>query len=349
MKKSFLFLMCAAVSLVAFAEDEEGKALFESGKAKIAKYDQGQVSKALGQAVDAVEMADYLIDGYNDLMKALPLDTIVETEKDGTPKIDKKTGNVKVKTKYSKDIVDLIAGHHADFGVAGATYYDKTDYGKAAAAWELYASILPNAEFLGAKKPVLHDSLASIYLYYAGLMYSQVAEHDKAISNFKKSLARNTTGAVAAQDIKDGLKYEYYTVSNSYLEAKEYDNSLAVINDAIATDPDEGFYYMFKGVIIETQTNDIEDAIDYYKQSIEKDPTLSMGYFNVGRYYYNKAVTTMNAEENMDLNNDELGKLIDPICKEAKPYIDKSIELDTENTNAEARRIQQWLDDRLAN
>lgn len=342
MKKLFLFLACVTMVAPCFAQNE-GKDLFDSGKSLFSKYDQMQINISLGQTVDRVEMSGYLMEGYDYLMKALPLDTIIETEKDGTPKIDKKTGAVKFKTKYSKDIVEIIAGHHNDFGNAGNVYYEASDYLNAAKAWELYCNIIPNSEYLGKLKPVFPDSMSYMF-YYTGLMYSQVGDHSKALSNFKLAMAKGYT----SQDVKDGLKYEFYTVANDYYEAKDYDNSLAVINEAIATDPGEAFYVMYKGVIIESQTNDIEQAIDYYKTATELDPTLSMAQFNVGRYYYNKAVMTMNAEENQDLNNDELGELIDPLCKQAKPYIDRAVELDVENTNSEARRIQQWIDDRLS-
>ena len=53
----------------------------------------------------------------------------------------------------------------------------------------------------------------------------------------------------------------------------------------------------------------------------------------------------MNAEENLNLTDEELGKLIDPICLEAKPYLEKAVEL--EPTNSEAQRMLKWVNDRL--
>ena len=49
-------------------------------------------------------MGNDLLLGYDYFMKALPLDSIVETDKTGAPKLNK-DGSKKIKTKYSKDMV----------------------------------------------------------------------------------------------------------------------------------------------------------------------------------------------------------------------------------------------------
>ena len=96
----------------------------------------------------------------------------------------------------------------------------------------------------------------------------------------------------------------------------------------------------------ETETGDMEQAVKYYKGAAEKDPTLALAQYHVGRYYNNKAVNLMNAEENLNKTDEELGKLIDPICLEAKPYLEKAVELDP--TNSEAQRMLNWVNDRLS-
>ncbi len=341
MKKLILSLACISMAVGCFAQNNDAKTLFESGKAKLTKFDELQVKLQMKQPVDTVELCNNLMGGYEDLVKALPLDTIVEKEKDGTPKIDKKTGKVKVKTKYSKDIIGLIKGHHNDFMVVGDCYNRSKDYLKAAKAWETYAD-LPKAEFMGKDKPVLADSTAGMFHYYAGVMYFQAKDDKKALESFSKSLNLGYD----TKEVKDMLKYEYGRVIGDYLEKKEYAQCEAMIDKAIAQSPKEALYVMFKGIFIESKEDNIEPAFQYYEKAVQMDPTLAQAQYHVGRYYNNKAVNLMNADANKNLNDAELGKIIKPICAKAKPYLEKAVELD--ETNADAKRLLNWVNDRLS-
>lgn len=346
--------MCTSMSICCYAQNdakaryeaqaEEAKALYESGKSKFSKFDDSQMKMQLKQAVDTNEMSSNLMSGYEDFLKALPLDTIPEIEKDGSPKIDKKTGKQKVKTKYSKNIVENIVNHHNDFLAVGQFYYGKNDYLNTAKAWEIYVS-LPSAEFLGDKKPVLADSTAGMYYFNIGILYYYQKDNQKALDAFLKALKK---GYSQTADVKNMIKLEYSLIIDEYLTKEQYDKCEEKIDEAIATDPSEALYVMYKAILVETQTKDMEKAIEYYKKASELDPTLSLAQFHMGRYYYNKAVNVLNAKENENLNTEELGKLMDPYCLQAKPYLDKAVELDTEGSNSEAKRLQSWINDRLA-
>ena len=54
----------------------------------------------------------------------------------------------------------------------------------------------------------------------------------------------------------------------------------------------------------------------------------------------------MNAEENKNLNDAELAKIINPYCAQAKPYLEKAVQLD--DTNKQAQRLLNWVNDRLS-
>lgn len=339
MKKLFLSVLCTSMAFAGFAQNE-AKALFDSGKSKFGKFDNEQVKLQMQQAVDSAAMCESLISGYEDLVKALPLDTIFETEKDGSPKIDKKTGKQKVKTKFSKDIVGLISGHHNDFAMVGSLYNENRDYANAAKAWEIYVS-LPEAEFLGDKKPVLADSTVALFSYYTGVMYYQVKDNQKAFNAFAKAIKKGYN----ASEAKEMLKYESQMIVSAYIDAKDYAACHNFLDNAIAEFPKEALFVMFKGIVAETETNDIENAIGLYKKATELDPTLAQAQYHVGRYYNNKAVNLMNAEENQNLNDAELAKIINPYCEQALPYLKKAVELDGQNN--EAKRLLRWVEDRL--
>lgn len=341
MKKLFLLLACTSMAVGCFAQNNDAKTLFDSGKAKFAKFDELQAKLQMKQPVDTNELCSNFMGGYNDLVKALPLDTIVEKEKDGTPKIDKKTGKVKVKTKYSKEIVGLIKSHFNDFALVGDCYNRNKDYVNAANAWVTYAE-LPKAEFMGDNKPVLADSTAGMFYHYAGIMYYQAKDDHKALDAFSKALQCGYD----IKDVREMLKYEYGRVIGDYLEKKEYAQCEAMIDKAIAQSPNEALYVMFKGIYIESKDDNIEPAFPYYEKAVQMDSTLAQAQYHVGRYYNNKAVNLMNADSNKNLTDAELGKIINPICEKAKPYLEKAVELDS--TNTDAQRLLNWVLDRLA-
>lgn len=340
MKKLFLSVLCTSMAVACFAQNE-AKTFFESGKAKFSKFDNEQVKMQMRQPIDSAVMCESLMSGYVDFCKALPLDTIFETEKDGSPKIDKKTGKQKVKTKYSKEIVSQIVGHHNDFAVVGSIYNEQRDYLNAAKAWEIYTS-LPEANFLGDNKPVLADSTAGMFAYYTGVMYYQVKENVKSFDAFAKAIKKGYT----TKEAYEMLKYQSQSIVSAYLESKDFDAGVSFLDKAIADFPQEALFVVFKGILLESKTDDIENAIAYYKEATQIDPNLAQAQYHVGRYYNNKAVNLMNAEENKNLNDAELAKVINPYCEQALPYLKKAVELD--DTNNEARRLLNWVEDRLS-
>ena len=82
-------------------------------------YDKNRVNKSVGNSFDVKEMGNALVSGYDYCQKALKLDTILETNRDGTPKIDKATQKQKVKTKFSKEIWHKMMGYVVDYSAAG--------------------------------------------------------------------------------------------------------------------------------------------------------------------------------------------------------------------------------------
>ena len=80
----------------------EAQTWYVAGTIEYGDYDSLLGKKAVGQNADGKVMGNDLLLGYDYFMKALPLDSVVETDKTGAPKLNK-DGSVKVKTKYAKD------------------------------------------------------------------------------------------------------------------------------------------------------------------------------------------------------------------------------------------------------
>lgn len=341
MKKIVLFLACS--SLVGFnmaAEDNPAEPIYKEGEELFDQYDDAQAQMLLQQPIDTMVVGSALLDGYDLFLKALPLDSVPEVNKDGSPKIDKKTGKQKIKTKFSKKIVDKIAGHHNDFLQVGQMFNEIQKYDLAAKAWDIYA-YLPSAEFLGDKKPELPDSTIAQFRYYAGVMYFQAKDNEKSLDVFYEALKLGYD----YKETTDMIKYLVGLRVDDCLKNKKFDECDQLLAKAMQECPNEAVFLLFKGILVESQTEDIEQAFKYYKEAAEKDPTLAIAQYHVGRYYNNKAVNLMNAPENLNLTDEELGELIDPICLQAKPYLEKAVELDP--ANSEAQRMLNWVNDRL--
>ncbi len=341
MKKLALILACT--SLIGFnmaADDNPAEPKYKEGKANFDQYDDAQTKMYLQQPVDTIAVGTALLNGYELYLEALPLDTVLEVNKDGTPKIDKKTGLQKYKTKYSKDIISTIAGHHNDFLSVGYLFNLVQEYALAAKAWNIYTT-MPSAEYLGNQKPVVPDSTLATFRYNEGLMWFQAKENEKALDAFYSAL----NSGYNYKECTDMIKYLVSTTYDKLSQEENYDECEQLLSTAMQNCPNEGIFDMIKGIMIEVRTEDIEQAVKYYKEATEKDPTLAQAYYHVGRYYITKANEVMNAEENLYLTDDDLEKLLSPICIEAKPYLEKAVALDP--NNSDAQRLLDWVNDRL--
>ena len=87
------------------------------------------------------------------------------------------------------------------------------------------------------------------------------------------------------------------------------------------------YHENLKGLVIESQQN-IYEALPYYQRCIELNDSNAQGQFNVGRYFYNKAMET---RQNSTLYGKRLANLVNPIYREALPYFEKALALNPEN------------------
>ncbi len=404
MKKLFLVLACASLSLMgANAQeklvksvekdikvaspdykaartklkpaltDETSKNLAETwyvaGKLEFSMYDDMLGKRSINpQSVDPKVMGIALIDGYDYFVKALPLDSVPEIDKKtGEPKKDKKTGEVKIKTKYSKEILNVLVGHYNDYSQAGSDLYDAKDYNNAAKAWDIFAS-MPKAKFLGKQAPVVEDTIIGMIRYYQALAlwldnnpkdaiaafeqarengYNKKDVYDYAISCAAQIKDDKTIAAIAKEAMplygKEDSQYVRILI-NSYLNEQNYAEANKILDQAIADNPQNSEFCNLKGILLENQSS-IEEAFPYFQKAVELDPTSSKAQFDLGRYYFNKAVKLR--DEKVDLTGVALAKLVNPLYEQALPYLEKAYELDKENVDAKnaLRNIYYQLGD----
>lgn len=329
-----------------------------ASKVELKNYDDLYKVRMINPAgVDALEMGSILLNAYDYMLKALPLDTVPEIDKKtGEPKLDKKTGAIKTKTKYSSKIVTSLGENYAT-GLYPLSFdiFNARDYDKAIKVFDLLVT-LPKNEFMKGKHTVLPDSILGELRFYQGYAMWQNEQPKESLKIFqeardmgyKKKDAFDVPFYVASQlqDI-EALKViakeaiplygnedsQYIRILiNIYLNDKNYDEANALLDEAINNDPQNAEFMNLKGSLVEHQSS-IEEALQYFEKAVELDPTFAKAYFDLGRYYFNKAVETRDA--NADLTGEELDAKVNPLYEKALPYLEKAYELD--NTNQDVK------------
>ena len=253
MKKIFLFVACASL-MVMGAQAQTAEELFKAGKAEFDKYDKlfAEYTLAHGQNPDAPdatvgERAASLMNGFDLLQKALPLDTIIEYNKDGSPKIDKKTGKPKFKTKYSKDIVALLSGHINDVLNVGNAGLMGSDFATSYKAFKFFSQLIgsPLTEGVQFEQATLAD-----VAFYEGYSAYQLKDYNGAFNAFKNAISKGYT----ENQVVDFKNSCLANIIQGFCDTKDYDSANAYIDKAIADDPGSALLYDMKGFVVEQIT-----------------------------------------------------------------------------------------------
>lgn len=330
---------------------ENVKTWYLAGKNGVQTWQTGYEQFQIGNKPDVANMSRALIEGYGYLMKALPMDTVVDPKG-------------KVKTKYSKDIIKLISTNSKSFYDAGVFLYESNDLAGAYHAWEIYSE-LPTMACLGKSAPVAdNDSVQGATYYNMGIFAYQAGMKPEAMNAFLKS-ARLGHGDVAydnalamASELGDramiqeigneafaryGKQSYIAELVNLYIREKEYDNALSMINKAISGNPDNAILYNVKGVLVENQVNDENispeaaeaanaEATELYKKATELDANNAEAHYNYGRMIANKAYKM--SDDAYELSTSDYNKLREetllPMFKQAAEELERCIAIDKE-------------------
>lgn len=321
-----------------------------ANRIKVETFDKYEDNRRVGKKIDVRAMGHTLIDAYDYGMKSLSLDTVPELNKKGEPVIDKKTKRPKVKTRFSKDVVNRLLEHHDDYRLVGSELYNVKDWDGAYKAWDDFCQMAARIDDPRWVKP---DSIVAEVRYYQGIAAWQRADTIDAVRLF--SVARHAGynrkeaydyALVCLSDlgneaevvklaweafIKFGTSDPQYIriLINDYLSREDFSGANDLIDDALEAKPNDDELLNLKGLIIENQ-QDIYQAFPYYQRCIELNDSNASGLFNVGRYFYNKAMET---RQNSNLYGKKLADLVNPMYREALPYLEKSYELNPRNTD----------------
>ncbi|MBQ1737471.1 MAG: hypothetical protein II040_04460 [Muribaculaceae bacterium] len=298
---------------------------YTAGKAAFGIYDEMYKMKIMQQPVDDKMMNQALSAGFEFFQKALPLDSVVELDKAGAPKLNK-DGSKKVKTKYSKEIISALTAHMGDIANAGNVYLQASDWENAAHAFGNYADIA-SSPFAIANGVAAADSTLSQVRFFQGYSQYQIKDYADAYENFTKARKLGYTD----NNIVDFQTSSLANMVQGMLDNNEYDKAYNFIDNALSADPNNGTLHDIKGFTVELKDG-VDAALPFYRKATEVDPTYANGFFDVGRCLYLQAQKII--DENPNATNSQLIPKIKPIYDDAIPFLKKASELNPDDTKA---------------
>ena len=334
-------------------ETEKDAAVFYiPGKAGFNQYDNLLGKRQLGMLPEGGEltMAQALMGGMDNFFKALPLDTVVDAKG-------------KVKTKYSKEIKNLISGHYLDLTDAGAFFYSAKEYDNAIRAWDTFIELTDNADKYGIK--ALPDSTASMYLWNAGLAAYENNDYKlsakKLVEAGKRGYDKEILyqyGLQIAQQADDPDAIYFFACEgdkiygntdpryvngliNYYLNAQKYDDATKFLNEAISKNPGTAQYYALLGIIYDAQDKS-DDAAAQYHKALSIDPDNGLANHYLGRNLLIEAGRLGDAYDG-PMNQYEAYKeqKQDPLFREAIKYLETAYEKDPDRRKSTLNMLDQ--------
>ncbi|MGM9872903.1 MAG: tetratricopeptide repeat protein, partial [Muribaculaceae bacterium] len=123
-------------------------------------------------------------------------------------------------------------------------------------------------------------------------------------------------------------------VINYYLQNKQFEQAFAMVDEAIASDPNNAQYYFIKGILYDNQDKKAEAKAEFRK-AIDMDPENWQALLQYGRVLCEEAYALSDAAPTTaDEYEAYFNEKIVPLFKEAADYLEKSWNINSENPEA---------------
>ncbi len=318
-----------------------------AGKANIDFYDAEWINLQMKKDADKKKMATALVEGINDYIKVLPLDTVVDAKG-------------KVKTKYSKEAIKAVKDNYNNLNNAAIFLWEEKDYMGAYDAWGMYLD-LPSNPILGSNAPAAPaDSVMSdiafnraLAAWQADSLALSLASFEKAINlGYDKSQVFDYAINQAAQlgdnekvfelaeraykAFPDANPVYLQLMINGRIEKGKYEEAAAMLDEAIAGNPENkqlSQLYNVKGTLFDAQKNN-DEALKCYEKAVELDGNNALAQSNMGRAICNQAYAIN--EDAQTKSNDEYQDIrvnqINPLFQKAADHLERALEIDPDNS-----------------
>ena len=256
----------------------------------------------------------------------------------------------KIKNKYRKTNAATIKGERGNLINGGIQFFNEDRNKEALEYFGMYVS-LPSQPMFAEDKEMKADTLLPQIAYYASLAamkmedyasvlkYAPAAKDDKEVGKYAMefvSTALKAEGDTAKwiASLQEGVqKYPEHSfffgnLIDYYSNSKKFDEAMAFADEMIAKDPSNPFNTYVKGYLYHNM-EDYDNALTFYKKTIELDPNYAEAYSNIGLIYCLKA-QDFSEKATSDVNdpkyNEDMSKL-KTFYEEAKPYYEKARQL----------------------
>ncbi|MCM1490775.1 MAG: hypothetical protein NC095_08115 [Muribaculum sp.] len=296
----------------------DAQTYYIAGKVEFDAYDKELTTSMINPAsVDPLKMGEELINGYNQFVKALPLDQ-VPNEKG------------KVKPRFTKDIISKLKGHANDYYKAGADFYNAQKYYPQAYEGFMIFADMPEQEFMKDEKIGLSDADRGNAYFNAGLAAFTGNELYKSADAFRKSRAvgydtvpssfiyeiacwqniaqKDTTMVEKAMEkivevaeagyAKYGIEQPIFinNIVNSLVTYNKFDEALSKVSDLLQSHPDNAGLYGLRGFIYDRQGND-DASVEDYRKSVSLPNVDYETLKNAGKKIYKVGADKWNSIE----------------------------------------------------
>lgn len=327
---------------------QNAQTYFIPGEAAFKQYDKMLGVKQFGQLktkADSLKMDMLLIPAYEYMVKALPLDTVVNEKG-------------KVKTKYSKDIIGQLQGHYNDYYVAGVELWNLREYKASYDVWGIFLDLneIPAvAERLSKAGLLQPDSIRAEIAYNQALAAWQIDNLDGALKAFMRardmgyskkplydyaiSVALGAGNNEAVLELaKEALPLygsedpQYIgQIVNYYLQKESYDEAFNYINEAIMLDGSNAQYYVIQGVLFDN-TNKKAEAKAAFKTAMDLDAQNAQAFYNYGRALCEEAYALNDAAPTTQVEYDNYyNEKIKPLFLEAVEVLENAYSINPDN------------------
>lgn len=318
---------------------------FVPAKAGYENFDYLFTLLRAGQDVDVPNMGNSILSAYEYALKALPLDSVADNKG-------------KIKTKYSKDLVKMVAGHYNDYDYAGRYLYNAKKWPEAYKAWQIYFAVPEDARFAKDVK-ISPDSILAENAYLMGYVASQMEDWAASMKAFDKAIALGSKDkgmyhqAMYVAKMNQNMDKLYDYAQKGYdalgtsdpiffqltiegkLRNKQYDEAMALLNKALTAEPQNPVYNIAMGQLYEEQGNK-DKALQAYRQAAQFDPKNGDAFYNIGRVLAEQS-DAISENAGSKITETEYKKIereqINPLRKEAAENFEKAYQLN-ENPNA---------------
>lgn len=335
-------------ALTANATKDKAETWFVAGNAAMGIYDMNVNIASLGKSDNKAEMTTALLTSYDHYIKALLLDTVVLKDKKGNPKIDKKTKQIKIQTKFSSEIIKRLGKHAGDYLNMGFNRFENKDHENSFKLWQIHEKILalPSVTVLPDSVMGKISYYQAINLYYLS-RYSEVPawiekaqalgvenklQHDIVIDCYNR-LNNSEASVQAVIDAwhKYGDKDINYAkiLINHYIEKDDMPQANVLIDNVLQAEPNNDVVMNLKGVVTE-EVSGLDSAFVFFNRAIEINPDNTDGQFNVGRYYYNKAIKFK--QDHPRKMTKKQKKQLEDLYREALPHFEVAYRHDKSNS-----------------